>query len=72
MCPQKKRKMNLLNNQPVSVTQRNLVKAEGKKMNRWTKRDEREGFPGGSAVKNLSANAGDTVRSLIWEDPRSN
>ena len=37
-------------------------------MNRWTKRDEMEGFPGGSVVQNLSANAGDTVRSLIWED----
>ena len=35
----------------------------GKKMNRWTKRDEMEGFPCGSAV-----NAGDTIRTLIWED----
>ena len=26
-------------------------------------------FPGGSVVKNPPANAGDTVRSLIWEDP---
>ena len=63
MCPQKKRKMNLPNNQPLPVTERNLIKAEEKKMNRWTKRDEMEGFPCGSAV-----NAGDTVRTLIWED----
>ena len=30
------------------------------------------GFPGGAVVKNLSANAGDTVprvRALAWEDP---
>ena len=27
------------------------------------------GFPRGSAVKNLQANAGDRVRSLGWEDP---
>ena len=27
------------------------------------------GFPGGSVVKNLSANVGDTVQSLIQEDP---
>ena len=26
-------------------------------------------FPGGSVVKNPPANAGDTVQSLIWEDP---
>ena len=26
------------------------------------------GFPGGSVVKNLPANAGDRVRLLIWED----
>ena len=26
------------------------------------------GFPGGSAVKNLPVNAGDTVQSLGWED----
>ena len=26
-------------------------------------------FPGGSVVKNQPANAGETVRSLIWEDP---
>ena len=28
-----------------------------------------QGFPGGSVVKNPPANAGDTVRSLFWEDP---
>ena len=28
-----------------------------------------KGFPGGSAVKNLPANAGDAVESLSWEDP---
>ena len=28
-----------------------------------------KGFPGGSVVKNLPANAGDTVSSLIQEDP---
>ena len=27
-----------------------------------------EGFPGGPVVKNPPANAGDMVRSLIWED----
>ena len=27
------------------------------------------GFPGGSVVKNLPANAGDTVQSLICEEP---
>ena len=27
------------------------------------------GFPGGLVVKNPPANAGDLVRSLIWEDP---
>ena len=27
------------------------------------------GFPGGSVGKNLPASAGDTVQSLIWEDP---
>ena len=28
------------------------------------------GFPGGSVVKNLPANAGDArVRALVWEDP---
>ena len=27
------------------------------------------GFPGGSVIKNLPANAGDTVRSLGQEDP---
>ena len=27
------------------------------------------GFPGGSVIKNLPANAGDTVRPLIQEDP---
>ena len=26
-------------------------------------------FPGGAMVKNPPANAGDTVRSLVWEDP---
>ena len=26
------------------------------------------GFPGGSVVKNLPANAGDMVQSLLWED----
>ena len=26
-------------------------------------------FPGGSVVKNLPANAGDMVRSLVQEDP---
>ena len=29
---------------------------------------ERLHFPGGSMVKNLTANAGDTVQSLSWED----
>ena len=28
-----------------------------------------EGFPGGLVVKNLPANAGDTVQSLVQEDP---
>ena len=28
-----------------------------------------QGFPGGSVVKNLSASAGDVVRSLGQEDP---
>ena len=28
-----------------------------------------EGFPGGTVVENLPANAGDTVRALVWEDP---
>ena len=32
------------------------------KMQRW-------GFPRGSVVKNPPANAGDMVRSLVWEDP---
>ena len=27
------------------------------------------GFLGGSVVRNLPANAGDTVRVLVWEDP---
>ena len=27
------------------------------------------GFPGGSALKNPLANAGDLVQSLCWEDP---
>ena len=27
------------------------------------------GFPGGSVVKNLPANLGDWVRSLVWDDP---
>ena len=27
------------------------------------------GFPGGAVVKNLPANAGDTVWSLAWDDP---
>ena len=27
-------------------------------------------FPGGPVVKNLPANAGDRVRSLVWEDPK--
>ena len=26
-------------------------------------------FPGGSVVKNLPANAGDTGLTLVWEDP---
>ena len=26
-------------------------------------------FPGGTVVKYLPANAGDTVRALVWEDP---
>ncbi|KAB0359744.1 hypothetical protein FD754_003900, partial [Muntiacus muntjak] len=30
---------------------------------------ETRGFPGGSVVKNRPANAGDTIRSLIQEDP---
>ena len=32
---------------------------------------EKEGFPGGSGIKNLPANAGDTaqVQSLGWQDP---
>ena len=30
---------------------------------------EPQGFPGGSMVKNLPADAGDTVQSLIWENP---
>ena len=29
------------------------------------------GFPGGSMVKNLPANAGDMVSILVWEDPIS-
>ena len=33
---------------------------------RW--KSKPSGFPGGSVVKNLSANAGDTGRSLVWED----
>ena len=28
-----------------------------------------QGFPGGTVVENLPANAGDTVRALVWEDP---
>ena len=28
-----------------------------------------EGFPGGSVVENLPANAGDTGLALVWEDP---
>ena len=27
------------------------------------------GFPGGAVAENLPANAGDTVRALVWEDP---
>ena len=27
------------------------------------------GFPDGSVVKNLHASLGDTIQSLIWEDP---
>ena len=30
---------------------------------------EQQGFPGGTVVENLPANAGDTVRALVWEDP---
>ena len=29
----------------------------------------KEGFPGGTVVESLPANAGDTVRALVWEDP---
>ena len=32
---------------------------------KWNIRD----FPGGTVVKNSPANAGDTVLSLVWEDP---
>ena len=28
-----------------------------------------QGFPGGTVVKNLPANAGDTGSILVWEDP---
>ena len=28
-----------------------------------------EGFPGGTVVENLPANAGGTDSSLVWEDP---
>ena len=27
------------------------------------------GFPGGTVVESLPANAGDTVRTRVWEDP---
>ena len=27
------------------------------------------GFPGGAVVENLPANAGDTIRAPVWEDP---
>lgn len=29
----------------------------------------KQGFPHGAVVKNLSCNGGDTVQSLVWEDP---
>ena len=39
----------------VNITKRNIK-------TKW------QGFPGGTVVKNLPANAGDTVRALVWED----
>ena len=32
------------------------------------KRKQKQGFPGGSVIKNLPADAGDTVSTLVWED----
>ena len=37
--------------------------------NEICKQIQDEGFPGGSAIKNLLANAGNRVGSLIWEGP---
>ena len=36
--------------------------------NEICKQIQDEGFPGGSVIKNLLANAGNRVRSLGWED----
>ena len=39
----------------------NIIEAPQKSKN-WD-------FPGGTVVKNPSANAGDTGSALVWEDP---
>ena len=35
----------------------------------WGLQNPNAGFPGGPVIKNTSANAGECVWSLIWEDP---
>ena len=35
----------------------------------FRKRNQDRDFPGGAVVKNPPSNAGDTVQSLVWEDP---
>ena len=32
-------------------------------------KNQDKGFPGGTVVENLPANAGTRVRALVWEDP---
>ena len=39
------------------------------KLTHYLRNDKSMGFPGGSVVKNLRANAGDMVQALIREDP---
>ena len=39
------------------------------KLTHYLRNDKSMGFPGGSVVKNLRANAGDMVQALIRDDP---
>jgi len=43
------------------------IKIAGRRLDKL--KEHYKGFPGGSVVKNLLAIPGDTVRSLIQEDP---